>query len=128
MCLRTCPHIFIVDDDRSVLDLLVLVLAEAGYRVSPYSRGEQAVAAARAARPDMVLTDLRMPMMDGVALIERLRADHGPDLPIVLMTSMREIDAMVGHLQLAGRIHKPFHLEDLLAQVQRVLATISACP
>jgi len=60
--------------------------------------------------------------MDGVVVIERLRADHGPELPIILMTSTPDIDAIVERLQLAGRIHKLFQLEDLLAQVQRVLA------
>jgi DNA-binding response OmpR family regulator len=122
MCPRMCPHILIVDDDRRVLDLVVLILADAGYFAVPYSRGTQAVAAARAAPPDLVLTDLLMPEMDGVAVVERLRADHGPELPIILMTSTPDSDASVERLQLAGRIRKPFHLEDLIAQVQRVLA------
>ena len=113
-----------VDDSASALQMVKLTLTGAGYQVVQAANGADGLAKARAGGVDMVLTDVNMPVMDGLTLIRELRklpAFKG--VPIVFLTT--ESDAgMKQQAKAAGAtgwITKPFQQDQLLAVVRKVL-------
>jgi two-component system response regulator GlrR len=114
--------ILLVDDDRDILKLVSLRLSAAGYSVQTAESGAQALAQLAAARPRLVITDLRMEGMDGMALFERI---HGamPTLPVIILTAHGTIPDAVAATQrgVFSFLTKPFDGKDLLAQVEQAL-------
>jgi CheY-like chemotaxis protein len=111
-------RVLIVDDEPDLRFLLRRILESAGHEVSEAGNGADALSAVRRSRPDVVVTDMMMPIMDGVELIQRLRGDPTMrDIPIV---------AVSGHGHLAVHadtvVAKPFHPHVLLAAVNALLA------
>src|SRR4051812_1114394 len=78
--------IVLVDDDKDLLQLIAMRLTAAGYAVTAVESGEAALAALSVARPQGVVTDLRMAGMDGMALFEAIHRDS-PSLPVVILTA-----------------------------------------
>ena len=111
-------HILIVDDHHSVRESLQVILEDEGYRVTTAANGRQALDQVAAACPDVVLTDLNMPVMDGRELCRRLR-DIAPGVPVVLMSVLgragREAEDDV-----QGFLDKPFAADELLATLGRL--------
>jgi two-component system chemotaxis response regulator CheY len=113
-----------VDDSASALQMVKLTLTGAGYQVVQAVNGADGLAKARAGSVDMVLTDVNMPVMDGLTLIRELRklpAFKG--IPIVFLTTESDA-AMKQQAKAAGAtgwITKPFQQDQLLAVVRRVL-------
>lgn len=122
--------ILLVDDEADNLNVHQLVLAREDYSVETASSGEQAFAAAVARRPDLVVSDVQMPGMDGFALCHRLQRDaRTSGIPIILMSgaSKRETDQLKG---LEGGaddyLIKPFTPRYLIAKVKLVLRRYKA--
>jgi len=113
-----------VDDSASALQMIKLTLASAGYQVVQAVNGADGLSKARAGPVDMVLTDLNMPVMDGLTLIRELRklpAVRG--VPIVFLTTESD-PKMKQQAKAAGAtgwITKPFQRDQLLAVVHKVL-------
>ena len=113
-----------VDDSASALQMVKLTLAGAGYQVVQATNGAEGLAKARAGAVDMVITDLNMPVMDGLTLIHELRklpAFKG--VPIVFLTTESDA-AMKQQAKAAGAtgwITKPFQQDQLVAVVRKVL-------
>lgn len=120
-------RILLVDDDTGLLRLLSLRLESAGYEVSTAQSGEEALARLPQARPDLVITDLRMGAMDGLALHDALRKDH-PSLPVIILTAHGSIPEAVEATRrgVFGFMAKPFDGKELLAEVARALALSGA--
>jgi two-component system response regulator GlrR len=116
------PRVLLVDDDRSLLRLLSMRLSAAGYAVLAVASGEQALAQYPLFRPDLVITDLRMDGMDGMALFDRLRA-HDPDLPVLILTAHGTIpDAFDAAARgVYSYLTKPFNSKVLLEHMQRAI-------
>jgi DNA-binding response OmpR family regulator len=110
--------ILVVDDERSICDLLAELLADEGYRVNRAYDGLAALAAAERQRPDLILTDVMMPGLDGVSLVRRLR-DRGVRAPAVLMSAVFA-DVDLPHVRF---VPKPFDVDDVLAVVERLMRT-----
>lgn len=108
--------ILIVDDERSIAELLADLLEGAGYEVFVATNGRSALAIARRELPALVLTDLMMPGVDGVEFVRRLRASPITNtIPVVLMSSVRpKMEAMEN----VPFLPKPFDLDDVLNAVQ----------
>jgi CheY-like chemotaxis protein len=107
------PTILVVEDEEPVQQLVADLLGDEGYHVLIADDGAQALALVHAERPDLVLTDLMMPVMNGVELCRRLRADEQTrQVPIVVMTAAgrSQSDAARADAYLA----KPFDLDVLL--------------
>ncbi|RMG90053.1 MAG: response regulator [Candidatus Dadabacteria bacterium] len=116
-------HLLVVDDDRDLLKLLALRLKAAGFRVTTASSGEEALAALAADVPDLVITDLRMDGMDGMALYDAIRERH-PSLPVIILTAHGSIPEAVEATRrgVFGFMTKPFDGRELVAEVRRALA------
>ncbi|HVJ31782.1 MAG TPA: response regulator [Dongiaceae bacterium] len=113
-----------VDDSASVRQMVKLTLTGAGYQVIQANDGSEGLAKARASQVDMVMTDLNMPVMNGLALIKELRqlpAYKG--VPILFLTteSDAQLKAEAKAAGATGWITKPFQQEQLIAVVKKVL-------
>lgn len=112
--------ILLVDDEAAILALLSDVLEDAGYNVLTASNGRAALALAYQQRLDLVVTDLMMPHMDGMALCAALRADAETAQIPVLGMSAGVVSAPSDLFN--GFVAKPFNLEDVLAQIRHILS------
>jgi len=116
-------RILVVDDDDNARSALAKLLSADGYTVTTAANGEIALAAAQAALPDLVLTDIEMPRMTGVVLCQRLH-ELDRDLPVIVMTAHSDMDSAVASLRAGAEdyLSKPLQYEAVLWRVQRTLA------
>src|SRR5579864_1296007 len=113
--------IALVDDDRNILTSVVMLLEQEGYHVRSYADGASALTALQATPPDLAILDIKMPRMDGLELLRRLR--QNADLPVIFLTSKdEEIDELMGlNAGADDYIRKPFSQRLLLERVRAVL-------
>jgi len=114
--------ILLVDDDPDILKLLSLRLVAAGYEVRAVDSGEKALAVLAASRPELVITDLKMGGMDGLALFDEIRK-QAPMLPVIILTAHGTIPDAVDATRrgVFGFQTKPFDGKHLLEQVEQAL-------
>ncbi len=115
-------EVLLVDDDPDLLQIISFRLAAAGYRVTTAASGEEALGMLAARRPDVVIADLRMDGMDGLALFERIRGD-APSLPVILLTAHGTVPDAVDATQrgVFAFLTKPFDGHELMSQVRLAL-------
>ena len=115
-------RILLIDDDPGLLDVLALAFEEAGHEVLTAVDGRAGLQRWEAARPDLVVSDVNMPALDGFSLCRRVR-ERDPALPLVLLTSRdSEIDEALGlELGADDYVTKPFSTRVLLARVAALL-------
>jgi len=120
--LQNRSRILLVDDDPDLLRLLTIRLEAAGHGVITTGKAEHALAMIAAERPHLVITDLRMPGMDGSALFEAIRATH-PALPVIILTAHGTIpDAIAAtNRGVFGYLTKPYDAKALIAKVEQAL-------
>ena len=113
--------IALVDDDRNILTTLSIVLQAEGYAIRVYSDGEAALKALTENPPDLAVFDIKMPRMDGMELLRRLRATS--DLPVIFLTSKDEEQDEEAGLAMGADdyIAKPFSQRLLLARIRAIL-------
>jgi DNA-binding NtrC family response regulator len=115
-------RILVVDDDRAMCQLLIDLLREDGYEADVAYDGESALEKCRTTRFDLAITDLMMPKMRGIELVQRLREIDASAL-VLLITAFGTIENAVEAMR-AGAFHyvtKPFHNDEILIQVKRAL-------
>ncbi|GAB3247867.1 sigma 54-interacting transcriptional regulator [Chitinimonas naiadis] len=119
-------HILLVDDDPDLLKLLSMRLTAAGYRVSPVASAEAALARMAIEPPQLVLSDVRLPDKDGLALFGEIHARH-PSLPVILLTAHGTIpDAVEATARgVFGYLTKPFDGKQLLDKIAQALSLAS---
>ena len=116
--------ILTVDDSPSIRQMIKVVLGPAGHNVVEAGDGAQGLAQAKATRPSLVITDLNMPVMNGIELIKALRKESSlAGLPIVFLTteSNETIKQEAKAAGATGWITKPFKPEQLLAVVSKLV-------
>ncbi|MCO5209688.1 MAG: hybrid sensor histidine kinase/response regulator [Caldilinea sp.] len=116
--------ILVVDDKPANLRLLSQLLSEHSYNVRPVLSGAQAIAAAQALPPDLILLDIKMPEMDGYEVSRRLKDDPRTSLvPILFISALHETEDKVKAFEAGGvdYITKPFHADEVLARVRTQL-------
>ena len=113
--------IALVDDDRNILTSVSIALKAEGFRVLTYANGDEALRALTANPVDLAILDIKMPRMDGVELLKRLRQNSS--LPVIFLTSKdEEIDEVLGFKMGADDyIRKPFSLRLLIERIRAVL-------
>ncbi|MBB3230107.1 two-component system response regulator GlrR [Halomonas stenophila] len=116
-------HILLVDDDPSLLKLLGMRLQSRGFRVTTAESGREALKRLEAARPDLVLSDMRMDEMDGLALFQEIQR-RSPGLPVIILTAHGSIpDAVSATRQgVFGFLTKPVDRDELFATIDEALA------
>lgn len=114
--------IHVVEDDGAMRDSIVELLKDGGYKVRAYTRAEELLARGAAIEPGCIVSDVRMPGMDGLTLLRRLRAS-GQTMPLMLITGHGDISMAVTAMK-AGAIdflEKPFEADELLAAIETAL-------
>src|SRR5690348_13511618 len=109
------PKVLLVDDDKDLLQLIAMRLTASGYDVTAVESGESALASLAVARPQVVVTDLRMQGMDGMALFDAIHRDS-PSLPVVILTAHGTIPEAVSATRrgVFSFLTKPFEPKVLL--------------
>ncbi len=114
--------ILLADDDRDIAELVKLHLEKSGYQVTAVGRGVEVLEMARRHNPDLIILDILLPDMDGLAVLETLKSEPATaDIP-VLMLSVMEDDGAAFELGAAGYLTKPIHEEGLLETVEAAFA------
>jgi two-component system, OmpR family, response regulator ChvI len=111
------PTIALVDDDRNILTSVSLSLEAEGYRVQTYTDGASALDGVKANPPDLAIFDIKMPRMDGMELLRRLRQKS--DLPVIFLTSIDELFGL--KMGADDFIRKPFSQRLLVERVKAIL-------
>jgi two-component system response regulator ChvI len=121
-------NIALVDDDKNILASVSMLLEQEGYHVRTYSDGAAALTALTTQPPDLAILDIKMPRMDGLELLRRLRQSQ--DLPVIFLTSKdEEIDELMGlNAGADDYVRKPFSQRLLLERVRAVLRRAEAKP
>ena len=121
--------ILLVDDDADLLRLLSLRMKSAGYQISTAANGREALSLLAIEHPALVITDLKMDEMDGMALLDAIRRDY-PTLPVIILTAHGSIpDALVAANQgVFAFLTKPFDGKELMAEVERAFQLTAATP
>lgn len=119
----TAVTILVADDDELIRRLLKFVLAGAGYDVQLASDGDELVQLARTATPTLILTDLSMPVLDGVAAIRQLRdEERTASVPIIALSACFDLEHDARDAGATAFLLKPFSLDDLLARIAALLS------
>ena len=115
-------RLLVVDDEPVILELLAGTLRFAGFDVLTAATGAEALRAAAAGQPDLILLDVMMPGCDGFEVIRRIH-DSGPRIPVIFLTARDTPHDRVAGLSLGGDdyITKPFSLDEMLARISAVL-------
>ena len=113
--------VLIVEDDRNIAELLQMYLEKEGYAVTTAFDGGQGLSKFRAIKPDLVLLDVMMPVMDGWTVCKMIRAEY--QTPIIMLTAKSELDDKVAGLRYGADdyITKPFEMKEVLARIEAVL-------
>ena len=122
-------HLLVVDDDADMLRLLTMRLTAAGYRVSAVSSAEAALTQLEIERPQLVLSDVRLPGKDGLALFDEIRSQH-PSLPVILLTAHGTIPDAVEATErgVFTYLTKPFDGKSLLDKIAQALSLSAPVP
>jgi two-component system, OmpR family, response regulator len=115
-------RLLVVDDEETILELLAGSLRFAGFEVTTAATGAEALRAAAASRPDLLLLDVMMPDGDGFEVVRRLRSS-GPDVPVIFLTARDGVRERVAGLALGADdyVTKPFSLDEVLERIRAVL-------
>jgi CheY-like chemotaxis protein len=128
--LAAMPEILVVEDDEAIRGLVSEVLRDDGYEVGEAANGAEALAYVSRHKPDLIVLDLMMPVMDGWTFVEACRRQPGcSDVPIVVTSASHDLPKTAERLRSFGVrtcLAKPFDIEGLLALVARYAPSVPA--
>jgi len=115
--------VWVVDDDQSIRWVLERALSQAGIHSESFATGDKLLQRLRDDHPDVVISDIRMPGTDGLALLQRLSHSH-PRLPVIITTAHSDLDSAVTSYQQGAfeYLPKPFDIDEVVAVTERALA------
>lgn len=115
--------ILVVDDEQGMRELLTVLLEHKGYRVIAASDGAQALELVAHQLPDLVISDVRMPKMDGIGLLTGIRKTY-PHLPVIMVTAYASMESTIQAMRLGADdyITKPFRIDEIRLVVEKALA------
>ncbi len=116
--MQTKPHILVIDDDPFTLDSTAMLIGEFGYQVTSCDRARAAMEKLRSEAIDVVVTDVKMPEITGLQLLEQIHIES-PELPVILMTAYAELDTAVEAIKMGAadfliKPYRPLQLEHAL--------------
>jgi len=115
--------VLVVDDEQGMREFLTMLLEKQGHRVITAAEGEQALQLVAEHTPDLVISDLRMPNVDGIGLLAGIRKQY-PELPVILVTAYASSDSTIQAMRLGADdyITKPFRIGEIRLVVEKALA------
>jgi DNA-binding NtrC family response regulator len=115
-------RILLIDDEEGMCRMMEAVLLDSGYAVKSYTRSYEAVEAFRPGHFDLVVTDIKMPGMDGIEVLQRLK-EKDPELPVIIISAYATVDTAIQALRRGAHdmVTKPFEPEELLYRVKNAL-------
>ncbi|MFT5449360.1 MAG: two-component system nitrogen regulation response regulator GlnG [Gammaproteobacteria bacterium] len=116
-------EVWIIDDDRSIRWVLEKALTQADLQVTGFSSGSSVLAKLEVHQPDVILSDIRMPEINGLDLLKSIAAAH-PGVPVIIMTAYSDLDSAVAAYQGGAfdYLPKPFDIDDAVELVKRAIA------
>ncbi len=120
--LQKTVSILVVDDDRSLRNMLSFVLSKEGFQVVEAENGLDALKKLKGAKFDLVVSDIRMPDLNGIELLKRIKT-HDPDLPVIMITAYAATHDAIEAMKLGAEdyIMKPFNLDELKIIINKSL-------
>jgi CheY-like chemotaxis protein len=115
-------RVLVVDDDANIRELLSTALEDDGYEVVPAVNGQDALSIVERWRPDVIVLDLMMPVMDGWTFAKRLR--ERDEIPIVVLSAATDLARHAKSVGAADGVAKPFDLDQLLPKVARAAEAV----
>jgi len=112
-------NVLVVDDHPEIRDLMVKILERRGYRVSTASDGHDALTQFALARPDLVITDLSMPGLNGYQLCRLIRGISS--VPVLIMSAQKGVEEKAYEMEADAFVSKPFDMEALWAEIDELL-------
>lgn len=114
--------VWIIDDDKSIRWVLEKALAQANITTRVFEQAEPALAQLKREHPDAIISDIRMPGMDGLTLLKEAKEAH-PQLPVIIMTAHSDLDSAVSSYQQGAfeYLPKPFDVDEAVALIQRAI-------
>ncbi|MCL5958681.1 MAG: response regulator, partial [Chloroflexi bacterium] len=113
-------RVLVVDDDRPLVTLITTVLEDEGYAVQTALNGEEGLNLAKKSPPNLILMDLRMPIMDGWTCCRLLREGEETErIPVIVMSGDGAREAIRAELGIEDFLSKPFEIEELLRHVKK---------
>lgn len=114
--------VLVVDDEFGIAEVLEAILTDEGYRVVTAINGQQGLARLAEARPDIVLLDFMMPVLDGPGMLRTMKADPAyRDLPVVMMSSLGEVAVAEACSGYAAFLRKPFRVPMVVQMVASLI-------
>jgi len=113
--------ILVIDDDQDLLDLVALMLESVGYRVETAINGLAGLQAVQHAKPDLILLDIKMPVISGQEFAREFYAHYDSSTPIVVITASESAQQRAKEIGASGWIGKPFDLDVLINTVGRYI-------
>ena len=120
--MQTPNRIWIIDDDRSIRWVLEKALSQAGLDITSFASGDEASEALANGQPDAIISDIRMPGIDGLALLKKIHRDF-PQLPVIITTAHSDLDSAVSSYQSGAfeYLPKPFDVDEVVSVARRAL-------
>ena len=119
-CASSHRRVLVVDDDARAREAVAHLLEDEGYDASVARDGEEATGLLTSLRPDLVLTDLNMPRLDGRGLLQRVQQEL-PGTPVIVLSARAGGPAAIEGLGAAGFFTKPVRVEALLARIRDLI-------
>lgn len=118
--------IWVIDDDRAMRWVLEKTFKEEGFDVTSFEEAQSALDQLSSDQPDVILTDIRMPGIDGLTFLGKVKHQH-PDLPVIIMTAHSDLESAVSSYQTGAfeYLPKPFDIDEALALVNRAILHIT---
>ena len=121
--------ILVVDDEIGIIEVLESILRDAGYNVVTAMNGREALAQMEQRRPDLVLMDFMMPLLDGAGVLEQMRSSDGlKTTPVILASALSENAVRERCTGYNAFLRKPFKTERLMKEISRILGCSSGNP
>jgi CheY-like chemotaxis protein len=118
-------RVLVVDDEPDIRDTVSAMLEIEGYAVGQAANGADALAVVERDPPDVILLDMRMPVLDGWGFASELRR-RGHPIPVVVMTAARDASRWASEIAARAWLSKPFRYDDLIGAVERARPDIPA--
>jgi CheY-like chemotaxis protein len=120
--LRTRRRVLVIDDDDAVCEVLREALSEDGYAVATVPHGAAALELVKHHQPEVILLDLRMPIMDGWSFAEQYRRAAKPAASLILLSALKDVEQSAKRLGAVAFIQKPFEIDEVVQLIERCIS------